>query len=82
MVGISSRISGLRCRRPPRERDLQHQNRRQACRCQRTTVSGVTKVRCSRQPAHHRRAQTHRSLSQARSRACGQTRVGRVRTAS
>jgi hypothetical protein len=48
MVAIRSRTSGLRCGRPPRERDFQRHNRRQSCRCQRTTVSGVTKDRCSR----------------------------------
>ena len=54
----------------------------QPCRCQRTTVSGLTIARCSRQPAHQRRARTHSSLSQVRSRARGCVRVGRVRIAS
>jgi hypothetical protein len=81
-VRISSCTSGLRCGRPPREQDFQRQNRRQPCRCHRTTVSGVTIPRCSRQRAHQRRASTHSSLSQLRSRARGRVRVGRVRTAS
>jgi hypothetical protein len=61
MVAIKSWTSGLRCGRPPRERDFQRQNSRQPCPCERTTVSGVTTVRCSRQPAHHRRARAHQS---------------------
>jgi hypothetical protein len=68
MVTISSRTSRLRWRRPPGERDFQHQNRRRPCRCQRTTVSGVMIARCLRQPAQHWRASTQRSLSQMRSR--------------
>ena len=36
---------------------------RQPCRCQPTTVSGVTKVRCSRRREHTRRASTRSSLS-------------------
>jgi hypothetical protein len=53
-----------------------------AFRCQRTTVSGVTIARCSRRPAQTRRARTHSSLSQVRSRTRGRVRVGRVRTVS
>jgi hypothetical protein len=82
MVMMRSRTSGLSCGRPPLERDFPRQNRRQPWRCQRTTVSGVTNVRCSRQPAHHRRASTQSSLSQVPSRARGRVRVDRVRTAS
>ena len=64
MLMMRSRTSRLRCGRPPREPDFQRQNRAQPCRCQRTTVSGVTNIRCSRQPAQKRRATTHNSLSQ------------------
>jgi len=82
MVAINSRTSTLRWGRPPRARDFQRQKRRQPCRCQRTTVSGVTKTRCSRQRTQNRRPSTHSSLSQVRSRACDRVRVGRVSTAS
>ena len=71
MLMINARTSGLSGGRPPRERDFQRQKRRQPCRCQRTTVSGVTQLRCSRQPVQKRRATTHRSLSEVRSRARG-----------
>ena len=64
------------------QRDFQRQNSRQPWRCQRTTVSGVTKDICWRQPAQNQRARIHSSLSQRRSRACGRRRVGRVSTAS
>ena len=79
---MRSRISGLRCGRPPRERDFHRQKSRQPCRCQRTTVSGATKLRCWRQPAQNPRARTHTSLSHTRSRARGRVRVGRISTAS
>ena len=82
MVMMRSRVSGLRCGRPPQGRDFQRQNRRQLCRCQRTTVSGVTNLRCSRQQAHQRRASTQSSSSHVQSRVRGRVRVGRLRTAS
>jgi hypothetical protein len=78
---MRSCTAGLRCGRPPRERDFQRQHRRQPRRCQRTTGSGRTITGCSRPPAHQRRASTHISLSQRHSRARGRVRVGRVRTA-
>jgi len=82
MVTISSCISALRRGRPPGWRDVQRQNRHQPCRCQRTTVSGVTNTRWVRHAAQKRRARIHRSLSQVRSRRRGRVRVGRVSTAS
>src|SRR2546430_7230133 len=39
---ISYAVFCLKKKRPPRERAFQRQNRRQPCRCQRTTDSGVT----------------------------------------
>jgi hypothetical protein len=64
------------------EEDFQRQNSRQPCRCQRTTVSGVTKERCARQLTHHRRARTQSTLSHVRSRARRRVRVGRASTPS
>jgi len=46
------------------------------------TVSVVANASWSRQPAQNRRARTHSSLSQRRSRTCERRRVGRVSTAS
>ena len=59
-------------------RHFQRQKRRKPCRCQRTTVSGVTKVRHSHQPAKNRRAGIHSTLSRKCNLARGRVRVGRV----
>ena len=80
IVAISSRTSALSRGRPIGLRERQRQNRRQARRCQRMTLSGRTTTRCRRQSPRRARTSTQNSLSRARGR--GRLRVGRVNTAS